>query len=59
MQKKLMLLASFRACNYTDEADTMDLLTILDYVNDKMEMFKKAIAVLKRGGTNHEVLSVF
>jgi len=54
-----MLLASYKACNNIDETDTMELLGILDYVNDKMETFKKAIAVLKRGGSNREVLSIF
>lgn len=35
------------------------MLSILDFVNEKMELFKQAIGVLKRGGTNSEIQQIF
>mmetsp|Transcript_10345 Transcript_10345/g.10300 ORF Transcript_10345/g.10300 Transcript_10345/m.10300 type:complete len:371 (+) Transcript_10345:411-1523(+) len=55
-QKKLIWVISYKASNSTDERDTIELLGIMDYINSKMDTFKNAVGVLKRGGTNKEVI---
>jgi hypothetical protein len=57
-QKKLIVVVAFQAANNMGEKDTQELLAILDYVNEKMESFKKAVQVIRKNGTEAEVRSV-
>jgi hypothetical protein len=50
VQKKVMVMVSVRAGSTIDENDTMDLLKIMDYLNIRIESFKKAINIYKHGG---------
>jgi hypothetical protein len=34
-----------------DESETMDLLKIMDYMNLRIECFKKAVNIYKKGGS--------
>jgi hypothetical protein len=53
-QKKLMWVVSYKT-ETADEASVIELLGIMEYVNNKMELFKKAAGILKRGGTSSEI----
>ncbi|OMJ85097.1 hypothetical protein SteCoe_13689 [Stentor coeruleus] len=53
-QKKLMWVVSYKT-ETADEASVIELLSIMEYVNNKMELFKKAAGILKRGGTSSEI----
>mmetsp|Transcript_4113 Transcript_4113/g.3974 ORF Transcript_4113/g.3974 Transcript_4113/m.3974 type:complete len:376 (-) Transcript_4113:7-1134(-) len=57
-QKKLIWVISYKASNSTDERETVELLGIMDFINSKMESFKTAVGVIKRGGSNKEVVDV-
>ncbi|OMJ84938.1 hypothetical protein SteCoe_13844 [Stentor coeruleus] len=53
-QKKLMWIVSYKT-ETADEASVMQLIGIMEYVNNKMEAFKKAAGILKRGGSSSEI----
>ena len=53
-QKKLMWVVSYKT-EMADEASVIQLISIMEYVNNKMENFKKAAGVLKRGGSSAEI----
>lgn len=55
--KKLIFLASQKAEEHMREEDTAELLKILDYVNEKVEAFKKAIPIIKNNRSEHELRS--
>lgn len=55
--KKLIYLASMKSEEHMGEEDTAELLKILDYVNDKVEAFKKAIVIIKNNRSEHELRS--
>jgi hypothetical protein len=38
-----------------DENSVAELISIMEYINSKMESFKKAAGILKRGGKSIEV----
>lgn len=44
-----------KAADAMDENDTMDLLKIMDYLNTRIESFKKAINIYKHGGNQNNV----
>lgn len=54
-QKKLMWVVSYKT-ETADESSVIELLGIMEYVNNKMELFKKAAGILKRGGTSSEII---
>lgn len=56
-QKKLMWVVSYKT-EIADEASVIELITIMEFVNEKMENFKKAAGVLKRGGSNNEIRDI-
>lgn len=58
MQKKLMLVVSYRAGNGIGEKDTVDMLEILDYVNARMEAYKRIVTAVKTGGNNADVQAI-
>lgn len=58
MQKKLMLVVSFKAGNGIGEKDTVDMLEILDYVNARMEAYKRIVTSVKAGGNNADVQAI-
>jgi len=58
MQKKLMLVVSFKAGNGIGEKDTVDMLEILDYVNARMEAYKRIVTAVKAGGNNGDVQAI-
>ncbi|OMJ92014.1 hypothetical protein SteCoe_5331 [Stentor coeruleus] len=53
-QKKLMWVVSYKT-ETADETSVMQLIDIMEYVNNKMEAFKKAAGILKRGGSTSEI----
>lgn len=53
-QKKLMWVVSYKT-EVADESSIVELLSAMEYVNTKMENFKKAAGVLKRGGSSQEI----
>lgn len=55
VHKKIIILASVKAAEAMDENDTMDLLKIMDYLNTRIESFKKAINIYKHGGNQNNV----
>ena len=55
VHKKIIILASVKAGDAIDENDTMDLLKIMDYLNQRIEGFKKAINIYKHGGNQGSV----
>lgn len=55
VHKKIIILASVKAGDAIDENDTMDLLKIMDYLNQRIESFKKAINIYKHGGNQTSV----
>lgn len=57
-QKKLIWVISYKASNSKDERETNELLGVMDYINSKMESFKSAVAILKKGGSAQEIRAV-
>jgi hypothetical protein len=55
--KKLIFLAAQKADEHMGEEDTAELLKILDYVNEKVEAFKKAITIIRNNRSEHELRS--
>lgn len=53
-QKKLMWVVSYKT-DMADESSIVELLNVMEYVNTKMENFKKAAGILKRGGSSQEI----
>ena len=53
-QKKLMWVVSYKT-EVADESSIVELLSVMEYVNTKMENFKKAAGILKRGGTSQDI----
>ena len=58
MQKKLMVVVSYKAANGIGEQDTQDMLEILDYVNARMEAYKRIVNAMKTGATNDDVQAI-
>ena len=56
-QKKLLWVVSFQT-EKADESSVIELLSIMEYVNEKMDAFKKAAGILKRGGNNNEIIEL-
>eukprot|EP00361_Fabrea_salina_P005247 CAMPEP_0202435656 /NCGR_PEP_ID=MMETSP1345-20130828/20878_1 /ASSEMBLY_ACC=CAM_ASM_000843 /TAXON_ID=342563 /ORGANISM="Fabrea Fabrea salina" /LENGTH=449 /DNA_ID=CAMNT_0049048747 /DNA_START=315 /DNA_END=1661 /DNA_ORIENTATION=- len=57
-QKQLIVFVSHRAENSTEEGETEELLRIMDYVNSKMESFKKAASAIKRNASKEEIMGI-
>jgi hypothetical protein len=55
VQNKIIILASVRAASAMDEEDTIDLMKILDYINIRVETFKRAVNLYKHGGNQGNV----
>ena len=53
-QKKLMWVVSYKT-EMADETSVVELLGVMEFVNNKMENFKKAAGILKRGGSSVEI----
>ena len=53
-QKKLMWVVSYKT-EMADESSVVELLEVMEFVNTKMENFKKAAGILKRGGSSAEI----
>jgi hypothetical protein len=54
LQKKLIVVVSYEAGEVAGESDTVDLLSILDYVNQRLQNIRQAIDLIKRqGGGSH------
>ena len=53
-QKKLLWVVSSKTEN-TDEESVVELLGVMEYINNRMEDFKKAAGILKRGGSSNEI----
>ena len=53
-QKKLMWVVSYKT-EMADETSVVELLGVMEFVNNKMENFKKAAGILKRGGSSDEI----
>ena len=56
-QKKLMWVVSYKT-EMADEDSVMQLISIMEFVNNKMENFKKAAGILKRGGSSAEIQEI-
>ena len=56
-QNKLIIIAASKAANNMAEEDTAELLSILDYVNEKIEAFKKAVQIIKSNRSQKELRS--
>jgi hypothetical protein len=53
-QKKLMWVVSYKT-EQADESSVVELLSVMEFVNTRMENFKKAAGILKRGGSSIEI----
>ena len=53
-QKKLMWVVSYKT-EMADESSVVELLGVMEFVNAKMDNFKKAAGILKRGGSSSEI----
>jgi len=58
LQKKLIVVVSYEAGEVAGESDTVDLLSILDYVNQRMNNVRQAIDLIKRQGGGPHIKSM-
>lgn len=54
-QRKLIWFVSYHTTHVADEAETFELLEIMDFVNAKMDSFKNAARLVKRDAAKDEV----
>jgi hypothetical protein len=58
LQKKLIFVVSYEAGEVAGESDTVDLLSILDFVNQRLQNIRQAIELIKRQGGGPHIKSM-